>query len=132
MIVLVLFFPTLLSSLFGITGNTLSINNAVLNWGVFVAFFILIFIFTEVFEDDLKGWVVRAANILLLIEAFVFAPILMIFAQHKTAPLDTHLVVFWALKILLWLLFIIPIIISDLLLFNGSYNNFRAKNKNSR
>jgi hypothetical protein len=122
--VFVLFFPTLISSLYGISSDPLSLTNTILSWGSFLTFFILIFFSIEIFERYLAYWVIKFINFLLLCEVVIFIPLFNIIAKYKTGPITSNLD-YLVFSVSLFVMYALPFVMFVLLFLAGCYYSFK-------
>ncbi|OGH94622.1 MAG: hypothetical protein A2538_04280 [Candidatus Magasanikbacteria bacterium RIFOXYD2_FULL_41_14] len=120
-LVLVLFFPTLLTSLYGLSGpDTLILNNTILNFGITIACSILIFIFIEVCESFLRDWLIKLMSILLTLEIFSFIIAILDMALMKNAA-PTSVLSFLIMLFSISIINFTPIVIATLLIIIIAY-----------
>ena len=84
LIVLVLFFPTMISAIFG-SADITRLNDSILSWGIVVIPCILIFLLVEIWGHRIRGRIARQIDLAILIEVFFFIPILYFLLAFKGA-----------------------------------------------
>lgn len=84
LIVLVLFFPTMISAIFG-SSDIARLNNSILSWGMVVVPCILIFLLVEIWGYRVRERIAKQIDLAILIDVFLFVPILYFFMVFKDA-----------------------------------------------
>jgi membrane-associated HD superfamily phosphohydrolase len=88
-ILLVLFFPTLLNALYGIGGEDLSVNNTILSWSMILVMLVIVFVVAEVMERKMSMKLIQYSNNLLLLETIALILLMSIFIIYENGPLTT-------------------------------------------
>lgn len=112
-IVLALFFPTLLDALYQGVADQLTSSKLILQWGSIVSFLIVSYLIIEFLVREIRIWALRTLDVLLLTEVALFIPVLMFFSRGPTATLAPLYSLLF--KILFNGLWLVPIAISLLL-----------------
>lgn len=84
LMVIVLFFPTMISAIFG-SADITRLNDSILSWGIVVIFCILIFLLTEIWGHRIRERIARQINLAIFIEIFFFILILYFLLAFKGA-----------------------------------------------
>lgn len=119
MAVLTLFFPTLIDAL-GAGSEQMQSNSSILMWGIVITALIANYLIIEIMGADLKGWLIKWVNILLLINVAAFIPVLFVLAAVQKesisafyiAPFSAGLIGTMTLPVLILILFVIDMAIS--------------------
>jgi len=109
LIVLVLFFPTMISAVFE-SADIIRLNNSILSWGMVVMFCILIFLLVEIWGHRIRKQIAKQIDLAILIEIFFFTPILYFLIAFKGASSMRFIDVI-LFEYLLIALYLLPIII---------------------
>ena len=117
--VLTLFFPTLIDAL-GAGSEQMQSNSSILMWGIVITALIANYLIIEIMGADLKGWLIKWVNILLLINVAAFIPVLFVLAAVQKesisafyiAPFSAGLIGTMTLPVLILILFVIDMAIS--------------------
>lgn len=83
-IVLALFFPVVLESMYKAAGTDNVSATIILQWGLLVAFLILSYLLLETIKERLQIKFVKLLDRLLLVQIAVFIPVLYVFAEGAT------------------------------------------------
>ena len=129
---LVMFFPVVISALFAVDDD-FDGNAIVVKWSVVVAVLILNYIFFETIGKRVISKIATAINVLFMIELAAFATFLIALSLtfSEKIPLPYSLILGTDVSVLeivfrgtLWVLMLLPLVTLSLFVFNWQYKEF--------